>query len=102
MTNRRWFRVSLATMFSVVAVFGCWLGWSIYQVHGREQVRQLVVSLKGGFTSGQPTRPWKSPPLMWRFLGVESIQRIDLQGSNLSEEDRSHISAAFPEAEIAF
>jgi hypothetical protein len=37
--KRRWFAYSLRTLFVVVTVFGCWLGWNINIVRQRREAR---------------------------------------------------------------
>ena len=36
--NRRWLRFSLRTLFVVVTVIACWLGWNLHQVRERDRL----------------------------------------------------------------
>ena len=43
----RWFRFSLRTMFVVVTMFACWLGWNLHVVQNRQAARRLIVENGG-------------------------------------------------------
>jgi hypothetical protein len=89
-------------LFFAVTAIAVWLGWNMHQIRQRELVRQFVSANGAGFIEGSPIRPWKQLPLTWRLLGVKPIRRIDAQGTFKNEDDREHISAAFPEADIHY
>jgi hypothetical protein len=44
--KRRWFAYSLRTLFVVVAVFACWLGWNVNVVRERQAVWREIVAEK--------------------------------------------------------
>lgn len=91
----------------LVLALSVWLGWNVYQVNQRRRIEQYIVSMPDAWRKnnipvpivyGLPTKPWKSLPIMWRILGVKSVQRLELQG--VSEEDKKNIRFWFPEADI--
>jgi hypothetical protein len=102
-------RFSLKWLLIAVGAIAPWLGWNIYQVRQRGRMEQYVASRPSRFESkparifyGDPGQPRKSLPIMWRLLGVKSVQIINLRGYEMPEEDRTQIRAWFPEAEIRF
>jgi hypothetical protein len=109
--KRRWFQWSLRTLFLVVTVFCCWLGWNLSWVRERERVRQDI-GWRGatirtpGFHADVNRRMPKtaSPttmPAIWTFLGAEPWGSIDLPESEFTEDDRRRIQALFPEADVS-
>ncbi len=100
-------RFSLKTLLLLITAFAVCLGWNVYQVNQRHRIEQYVSTypdpwrknnVQVPFVYGPPTKPWKSLPIMWRLLGVKSVQEVDLQG--VSEEDKEHIRVWFPEADF--
>src|SRR5262245_55242507 len=54
MTNtppRRWFSFSLRTLFVVVTVLGCWLGWQLREMRERAEARAWIVEHEGTWFS---------------------------------------------------
>jgi hypothetical protein len=103
-------RFGLRTMLAVLTASAIWLGWNVYQVSQR-RVMERYVSLISSPTManpptriiyGPPIRPWKTLPIMWRVLGVKSVQFIELHDTYTPDEDRERINAWFPEAEIHY
>jgi hypothetical protein len=105
----RRFRFGLRTFFIALTAMALWLGWNAYQVQQRGRMEQYVESLwgfelgsSGNIHYGPPRQPWKALPTMWRLLGVKSVQTLNLRHVEIPEEDKDHIRAWFPEAEIHF
>ena len=99
---RRRLGFSLRLFFIAITAVCLWLGWNVYQVQRRKAVEKYVNDLtnNSALSYGQPRRPWKTLPVIWRFLGVRPVESIDLDGAYVTDEDRDHIQAAFPEAVI--
>jgi hypothetical protein len=109
----RFFRFSLRTMFIVMTLLCCWMGWEASVVHERQSVRR---ELQGNpafqFTTadawfkilrpaaGQPPRA--TIPTLRVWLGDEAIQQIwfmrHFQG--FSDEKLNRLSRVFPEAQL--
>jgi hypothetical protein len=118
--NRRWFRFSLRTLFMVVTVFGCWLGWQVSIVRERKSLLRSLESRASDsydpytliFTyprsvDGSRLRSkikWlpKEGSIPWfrRLLGDEPVGSLGLP-SDMPEQERRHIRQAFPEAIIS-
>ena len=100
--KRRWPRFSLRTMFVVVTVFGCWLG---YEMNWIRQRRQVIASptiqsfpyclLRTGdtITKEYSIAPW---PLCW--IGETGYWGIALPRGT-SEDEVVRVRGLFPEAE---
>ena len=61
--KRRWPRFTLRTLFVVVTVFGCWMGYQLNWIRQRHVVlenNEVVISSVGFYWEGLP--PW---PLGW-------------------------------------
>ena len=106
--KRRLFRFSLRTFLVLFTAFAIWLGWNVHQVQRRKAVTNYIGSFGAGarITYGEPVRPWKRLPVMWRLMGVRSVRSIELTGyelcDELTDDDRQQFIASFPEAWIAF
>lgn len=117
--KRRWPRFSLRTMFAVVTVFGCWLG---YELNWARQRRAFIDhetairdSTKKWWSSiTVQATPGKSPPRapggLWlfgepgySFVGFvsESGTRAQLRKLSANDHDRWETAChLFPEAEV--
>ena len=89
--KRRWFRFSLRTMFIVVTVFGCLLGWLSYElnwIRQRQAWRPASRTIRANF----PNRP---PGLLWLFRerGESWIEIHNGTAAHVAE-----VQALFPEA----
>ncbi len=99
--RHRW-TFSLRTLFAVVTLFAlvCWLGWNLHRVHQRDG---MVISLSArGAMFGRTVSntPHNSPPLVWKLLGAEPVQLIEVPASGFSEDDLLRLATLFPEATI--
>lgn len=111
--RRRWFRFSLRTMFVVVTVFCCWLGWESSAVRERRAVLKGLQTNAAfqittadawaeRFPAGSPVQSGARVPMVRVWLGDEAIQEIwytrHIQG--FSETEISRLTKTFPEAEL--
>ena len=106
--KRSWFRFSLRTVFVVVTVFACWLG---YELNWLRERHFLVESGEAAvYPTNKGTRP-RAPSLLWLF-GEDGAGQITLSlaldkkpepedGSDLeSLPTYNRVRRAFPEGEI--
>ena len=107
--KRRWPRFSLRTMFVVVTVFGCWLGWNLQQVRERERFLREIPSRGGSFyaLTGVPQYPPVklrpiSAPFVWSWLGATAVpaDAISLPHDKFSRDEIERARRLFPEAGI--
>jgi hypothetical protein len=108
--KRRWFRFSLGTMFVVVTLFGCWLGWNLHLVREREKLLnmfaaddKMIVFTRSRFPFALPppgieAKP--SMPLAWRILGAEPIFQISCPLEERMTDKFGRVESLFPEALI--
>jgi hypothetical protein len=115
--KRRWFRFSLRTLFVVVTVIACWLGWNVHVVRQRQAVwREIVAEDEarnkvlqriprwGGFTGWRTETVQKGSltpaqiPIVRRLLGDQP--RTDIMRSR--EADARRTMQFFPEATITY
>ncbi len=110
---RRWLTFSLRTMFIVVTVLCCWLGWESSVVRQRKSLLQefspqasLQITTMKQWVNNAPPGTTRIPPasvsFLRRLLGDEAIQEIGYSThyQPLTEADRARLSRAFPEARI--
>lgn len=109
----RWYRFSLRTMFVVVTLFCCWLGWQTSVVRQR---RAFIAELKTKpafqvtpardwkpmYPPGVPSRPAAKVSLVRAMLGDEAIQEIWVTPymEGYTEADRSRVAKILPEADV--
>ncbi len=72
--KRRWLRFSLRTLFVVVTVLGCWLGWDLKWVNDRQ--RALLRVEETGGTYAECNHPYlgqngKAIPVVCRLVGAQ-------------------------------
>lgn len=104
-----WFRFSLRTMFVVVTIVACWLGWQLKIVRDRKEMRTWIVAHGG--TIGRFDDPFTdvefeatevaAPPVSWlrQSLGDDAVDYILLRSEKL-EPVRQHLTQLFPESKI--
>lgn len=85
--RRRWFRLSLRSLFAAVTLIACWLGYSTNWIRQRHQLMANV----GVVTS----EPGVAPMGLW-LLGEQGFGSIDC----LMESDVNAFRKLFPEAEV--
>jgi hypothetical protein len=113
--RRRWFSFSLRTLFVVVTVFACWLGWNVCVVRNRQSLcREIVAEHKardGMMLNFQHGRMfvWREEHLQHRPKTVPELSRIRRWLGDRTyvwpilrntESDALITMAAFPEADI--
>lgn len=112
-TNRRWpFSFSLRTLFVLVTVLCCWLGWEVSVVRQRRAVLkeakanpafQIVpaAAWRQRYSPGTPPTRVASIPRWRTWLGDEAIQEIVYfqYAQGYSETQLTRLKTTFPEAE---
>lgn len=111
--RRLWFKFSLRTLFILVTILCCWLGWEASIVHQRKQtVRDLeqnnafefmlADAYAQIFPPNAPNLKVAKVPLVRAWLGDKPVQIIyytsHFQGFSQTELDR--LAKTFPEAEL--
>jgi hypothetical protein len=107
---RRWFRFSLRTIFLLVTLLCCWLGWESSIVHRRRAVLREFGAGHGYQFNTASDYVKRYPPnaknlsvaqvsFVRRLLGDEAIQEIWYSHTR-SETDLKRLAEAFPEATI--
>jgi hypothetical protein len=110
--KRRWFQWSLRTLFVVVTVFGCWLGWNINILRQRAQMRERIDANRSEanpvrfvstdeFNKWNPGEQWEVSqrlPLTLRLLGAEPVALIYLPEEHFSQSEIEQVERLFPEA----
>ncbi len=96
--RRRWFAFSLRTLFVVVAVFGCWLGWQLNWIRQRHE---FVASLNPDYhffrmedENGDPVRA-PFPLFLFGEPGYSFVTPKD-------ESEQGVGRKLFPEARVDF
>jgi hypothetical protein len=111
--QRGWFRFSLRTMFVVITVLCCWLGWESSVVRVRQgTLRELrtkpgievttAAAWKQRFPTGTLPQPAAQISTVRTWLGDEAIQEIGytVNFSDLSTEEQARLEKVFPEAKL--
>lgn len=107
--KRRWFRFSLRTLFVVVALFGCWLGWNLYRVNERDRCLHEIAQrgariLSPAFFSRHygsvRTTTQAGVPVVWKLMGADPLGAIVLPDNQFDDLDRRRIQSLFPEAAV--
>jgi hypothetical protein len=111
--RRRWFSFSLRTLFVVMTLLACWLGWELSVIRERKAVRQQLAA-KGTFQfttsavyaeryqGGPPPSSIPKISMIRTWLGDEAIAEIwhSYHHDEFFEADRKLAAETFPEAEI--
>ena len=113
--KRRW-SFSLRTLFVVVTVLGCWLGWQVKIVRDRQALRRelelaasdsfepyvAIGTRVDGSVSTTWGRKWSVNPVPWyrRVLGDEPVGDLGVP-NGWTTSDVNRLRAAFPEAAIS-
>jgi hypothetical protein len=99
--KRRWFRFSLRTLFVLVTLFGCWLGYQLNWIRAR---RLALESGEVGLIVWGPNHvdvPDQSPPWMLGLLGESSPGCAGLVvAPSTSDAELARIQSLFPELDV--
>lgn len=108
--KRRWFHFSLRTLFVVVTVLACWLGWNLNIMRQRNQAMARIVSENGQvitydeFEKMVPAVRGKIStrqlPIGLRLLGTNPVAFINVPGESFTEHEADRIDRLFPEARV--
>ena len=108
----RWFRFSLRTLFIVVTLLCCWLGWEISVVRHRQAVRKdyqtrfgLSFTTAGDYASrfppGTPVPKLAKVSYVRRLLGDQPIQEITIAHfQSPADAEMKGLASVFPEAQF--
>jgi hypothetical protein len=98
--KRRWFRFSLRTLFVVVTLFGCWLGYNLNWIRAR---RNVLDSGEAGLVDWGPysARNNHSPPWPLGWFGEQSPRTAGLVLTpSASDADLARVQSLFPEMRV--
>jgi hypothetical protein len=90
--KRRWLRFSLRTLFVVVMVFACWLGYELNWLHRRQHL------LANGWCGSVGNQP---PGMLWLFTN-DGYYEIWKRGglSQADSKEIGNVEALFPESVV--
>jgi hypothetical protein len=95
------FRFTLRAFLLVIAAVALWLGWNAHQVNKRREIEKYILSTANKIYYGEPEKPWRSMPLVWRLFGATPVRVIDLRYQGIFDhDDYERIQSAFPEADV--
>ncbi len=109
--KRRWFRLSLRTMFVLLTVFGCWLGYQVHWIRQRHEFLEIQQQARIGHPKVLHTTqsiPAPRAPATLAVFGETgySVVYLWVDGRSreaLTELDQDHVREArrlFPEAQV--
>jgi hypothetical protein len=100
--RRRWFRFSLRTLFVVLTVFGCWLGYQLNWIRQRNAiVADFPRWLAYEGTTANPPPP--APGMLWMFgaKGYHTVVRVVPNGNDAAvATEIEMVQRLFPEASV--
>src|SRR5260221_12187239 len=104
--RRRW-SYSLRTLFAVVTLFACWLGYSLNWMRERQQVREWLASDERSWyapsLAGAPLEA--SPPLSLRLFGEKGMVGIGMDVEQFAGPvpySPAKLKGLFPQAQVDF
>jgi hypothetical protein len=110
--RRRWFQLSLRTLFVLVAMLGCALGWVGFQWQVVRQRSKMLTWIENRHVGSPAITTWTSPPdymqdgqplgIPWirRLLGDQWHLTIMLRKDKFDSEEIDLVTRTFPEAAI--
>ncbi len=112
---RRWGSFSLRTMFVLMTLFCCWLGWQMSVVRTRQSKLQemrksfeyqvtLAADWQKNYPAGNTPRPVAAIPAWRVWLGDQAVQEISYSGPSHVQTEKSpelrRVARIFPEAQL--
>lgn len=96
--RRRWFRFSLRTLFVLLTVFACWLGWNVHRSQERMRIlRQLTLQRAIASINWQDgSKGEKAQALAWWPFGACQIASIFLEDGHFTNADVDRLQALLP------
>jgi hypothetical protein len=106
--KRRWLRFSLRTMFVVVTVAACWIGYDLNWIRQRrEAVQQTRFSVDNIDPASGTAQEVRAPGLLWLFgehgyavLSYTIPPGHDWELSREQEAELQRVARLYPEAEL--
>jgi len=104
-SRRRWFRFGLRTLFVVVTILACWLGYSFNWISGRQAARRWLSENADDWNETRWLRPnWRfpetsAPGFLWIF-GEEGEYQIHVP-KNTPDARIERLKMLFPETSVA-
>src|SRR6266702_5950070 len=100
--KRRWFQFSLRTLFIVMTLFGCWLGYQlswIRQRHALLSPQQVYGCGTVTVYQGGTSAPWSI-----RVFGEPGYGELIVEVDDCSDADdtKRRVEMLFPEAKVGF
>ncbi len=90
--GRRWFRYGLRTLFAVVTVICCFLGYECNWIYARREAIQSGIAVRHIFAANQPI---PEAPFELRILGISGEEHLFVAPMHFER-----ICELFPEAEV--
>jgi hypothetical protein len=110
--RRRWGSFSLRTMFVLMTLFCCWLGWEMSIVRTRQSKLQemrksfeyqvtLAADWQKNYPAGNTPRPVATVPVWRGWLGDQAVQEIWYpRAFSESQPEFRRLARTFPEATL--
>ena len=108
--KRRWPRFSLRTLFVVVTVLCCWLGWRLERsrdcarilrdLNSRGAIIQTSTLSTGAIYWQDGSRGEKTASLVWRVFWFGQVDRIFLADGHFTNADVDRLESLFPGAHL--
>lgn len=105
--ERRWFRYSLRTLFAVVTVVACWLGYELNWIRQRRmvigdpQVKSIKyhIQISGPFSGPIRRIEYEIAPWPLRWLGEAGYSNILLE-MGATDDELFRVRRLFPETGV--
>ena len=107
--RRHWFRFSLRTLFVLVTLVACWLGWQMKFIRDRKEMRAWIVANGGNIGNsddlffddpfGESEVSARQVSWLRHLLGDKGVDYIELSSEH-SEPVCQRIAKLFPESKI--
>jgi hypothetical protein len=94
--QRRWFRFSLRTLFVVVTVIACWLGWNVQIVRRRTATRAILETLGAEIDDEVGQFPEVTTANKWASFVSGNVERAHVSLIRRWLGDRAVWGISFP------